>query len=105
MGSHELGSLFKIRETTLWKTYFGSCDLKNHTILYHGMLPNPGEDGGLEDDSQGRHDFFLQFTYIAASFNNFPAYVLHLNQNFTHFKKLPLLNSPIAFFPFNQTDV
>ena len=27
-----------------------------------GSGANPGEDGGLEDDSQGRHDFFL--TYV-----------------------------------------
>ena len=33
-----------------------------------GSGANPGEDGGLEDDSQGRHDFFLTYLHIHKSF-------------------------------------
>ena len=32
-----------------------------------GSGANPGEDGGLEDDSQGRHDFFLAYLHYSLS--------------------------------------
>ena len=32
-----------------------------------GSGANPGEDGGLEDDSQGRHDFFLTYLHYSLS--------------------------------------